>query len=370
MLIDRKTLPEDIDSLKQAIVGMAATQAEFEQRYRSQIDYLQERIRLLQNELFGRRTEKRPLPEDAKQIKLFNEAEELCPEAAAEDEKAADTMQIPAHTRKKPKRKPLPRDLPRVEVIHDLAEQEKICACGAPLCRIGQEESEKLDIVPAKIQVIRHIRYKFACKNCEGVEDDGPAVKIASAPPQIIAKGMATPGFPAYIVTAKYADALPLYRQEKIFGRYGSDLSRVTMAGWMVKTAQTCEPIMDLLHKVVLSGPVINADETPVQVMKEPGRKNTTKSCMWVFRGGPILEEFKAWIDKRVDQTPPKSLLGKAFSYALSNWPRLIRYLEDGRLKPDNNAAENAIRPFVVGRKNLLMAGHPNGQMPRLPFTV
>jgi transposase len=76
---------------------------------------------------------------------------------------------------------------------------------------------------------------------------------------------------------------------------------------------------------------------------------------------GLILEEVKAWMDKRVDQTPPKSLLGKAFSYALANWPRLIRYLEDGRLKPDNNAAENAIRPFVVGRKNWLMAGHPNG---------
>jgi transposase len=151
MLNDLKTLPEDISSLKQTIVEMAAAQAELEQKYRSQIDYLQERIRLLQKELFGRRTEKRPLPEDARQLKLFNEAEVLCPEAAAEDEEAAQTMEIPAHTRKKPKRKPLPKDLPRVEVIHDLCEEEKICACGTPLCRIGQEESEKLDIVPAKL---------------------------------------------------------------------------------------------------------------------------------------------------------------------------------------------------------------------------
>jgi transposase len=477
MLIDEKTLPEDIESLKQTIVEMAASQAELEQKYRLQIDYLQERIRLLQNELFGRKSQKRPLPEDAKQLKLFNEVEELCPEAVAEDEKAADTMEIPAHTRKKPKRKPLPKDLPRVEVIHDLDEEEKICGCGTPLCRIGQEEAEKLDIVPAKIQVIHHIRYKYACKNCEGVEDDGPTVKIAPVPSQIISKGMATPGLLAYIATAKYADALPLYRQEKIFGRYGIDLSRVTMAGWMVKTAQACTPVMELLYKVLLCGPVVNADETPVQVMKEPGRKNTTKSYMWVFRGGPIekpvilfrysptrvgeiaaqmlngyegyvqsdgfcgynilekngspirllgcmfhvrrnfikvvdargragpartgsaevalsyiarlyevekyaaknklssekiyelrrqrsgpiLEEFKAWMDKRVEQIPPKSLLGKAFSYALSNWPRLIRYLEDGRLKPDNNAAENAIRPFVIGRKNWLFAGHPKG---------
>ncbi|RPI67693.1 MAG: hypothetical protein EHM38_09530 [Geobacteraceae bacterium] len=149
MLIDPKTLPEDIASLKQTIVGMVSARAELEQKYRSQIDYLQERIRLLQKELFGRKTEKYPLPEDAKQLKLFNEAEVLCPDA--EDEEAAQTMEIPAHTRKKPKRKPLPKDLPRVEVIHDICEEEKVCACGTPLCRIGQEESEKLDIVPAKI---------------------------------------------------------------------------------------------------------------------------------------------------------------------------------------------------------------------------
>jgi transposase len=199
MLIDEKALPEDIESLKQTIVEMAATQAELEQKYRLQIDYLQERVRLLQNELFGRKSQKRPLPEDAKQLKLFNEVEKLYPEAVAEDEKAAATMEIPAHTRKKPVRKPLPKDLPRVEVIHDLAEEEKICGCGTPLCRIGQEEAEKLDIVSAKIQVIRHIRYKYACKNCEGVQDDGPTVKVAPMPPQIIAKGMATAGLLAYI---------------------------------------------------------------------------------------------------------------------------------------------------------------------------
>lgn len=477
MLIDPKTLPEDIASLKQTIVGMAATQAELEQKYRSQIDDLQERIRLLQKELFGRSTEKRPLPEDAKQLKLFNEAEVLCPDAAAQDEEAAQIMEIPAHTRKKPKRKPLPKDLPRVDVIHDLSEEEMVCACGTPLSRIGQEESEKLDIVPAKIQVLRHIRYKYACKNCEGVEDDGPTVKIAPMPPQIIDKGMATPGLLAYIATAKYADSLPLYRQEKIFARYGIELSRVTMAGWMVKSAQACEPVMGLLHKALLSDLLVNVDETPVQVMKEPGRSNSSKSYMWVYCGGPvgkpvvlfrysptragdnaremlkgyegyvqsdgfagyniletngspirlvgcmahvrrkfikvidargragpaktgsaevalsyigrlyevekyarrnelspeqiydlrqerarpILEEFKAWMDKRVDQTPPKSLLGKAFIYALTHWNRVVRYLEDGRLKPDNNVAENAIRPFVVGRKNWLFAGHPNG---------
>jgi transposase len=257
MLIDPKTLPEDIASLKQTIAEMTAAQAELEQKYRLQIDYLQERIRLLQNELFGRKTEQRPPSEDSKQLKLFNEAEVLCSEVADEDKTAAKTVEIPAHTRKKPKRKPLPKDLPRVEVIHDLAEEEKICACGTPLCRIGQEDSEKLDIVPAKIQVIHHIRYKYTCKNCEGVQDDGPTVKVAPMTPQIIDKGMATPGLLAYIATAKYADSLPLYRQEKIFARHGIELSRATMAGWMVKSAQACEPVMELFHNVLLSGLVL-----------------------------------------------------------------------------------------------------------------
>ncbi|MHC1726757.1 MAG: IS66 family transposase [Syntrophobacteraceae bacterium] len=164
---------------------------------------------------------------------------------------------------------------------------EKVCACGAELSKIGEEVCEKLDIIPAKIQVIRHIRFKYACKDCEGVESDDPTVIIAPPPPQIIPKGIATPGLLAHVAVSKYADALPLYRQEKIFERCGIEINRSTMAGWMVMAAQSCAPAMDLLYKQLRSGPLINIDETPVQVLKEPGRANTTKSYMWVFRGGP-----------------------------------------------------------------------------------
>ncbi|MEN6440551.1 MAG: IS66 family transposase, partial [Syntrophobacter sp.] len=352
-----------------------------------------------------------------------------------------------------------------------------VCACGAVLSKIGEEVCEKLDIIPAKIQVIRHIRPKYACKNCEGVESNGPTVLIAPPPAQIIPKGMATPGLLAHVAVSKYGDALPLYRQEKIFERYGIEISRSTMAGWMMMVAQSSAPVMDVLYKGLLAGPLINVDETPVQVLKEPGRENTTKSYMWVFRGGlpekpilifrysqtrsgevprevlqgyrgycqtdafsgydgleeavegielvgcfvharrnfvkvidargrggtkktgsaevalgyigqlyriekearvaglspaeiqcyriervgPVLEEFKTWLEKRKDETPPKGYLGQAINYTLSRWPRLIRYLENGYITPDNNAAENVIRPFVVGRKNWLFAGSPNG---------
>ncbi len=145
------------------------------------------------------------------------------------------------------------------------------------MTRIGEEISEKLDIVPQKIQVIRHIRPKYACRDCEGVEDDGPTVKIAPMPPQIIPQGIVTPGLLAYILVNKFADGLPFYRQQNMFDRLGADISRATMSGWTLRAAKACEPLIELLHEEIRSGPIINMDETTVQVLKEPGRKNTSK---------------------------------------------------------------------------------------------
>jgi transposase len=328
------------------------------------------------------------------------------------------------------------------------------------------------------MQVIRHIRYKYACKNCEGVDADEPAVKIAPMPEQMIPKSMASPGLLAHVITTKFVDAVPFYRQEGQFKRLGIEIPRSTMCGWAIKAAERCEPLIELLNEEIRSGPLINIDETTVQVMKEEGRLNTAKSYMWIFMGGdqerpaliyrynptrsgdvaseylkgykgyvqtdgyagydfldkgegiihvgcwaharrkfvevisasgkrkgvkgrtgnaemaveyiarlyaiekeakdqglnakelferrnekagPVLAEFKEWLEKTYMLTPPKGLLGTAISYALKQWGRLIRYLEDGRIRPDNNLAENAIRPFVVGRKNWLFSGHPNG---------
>jgi transposase len=463
MTTNTHTLPKTTEELEAII-----------KPYESRIEYLEQRLTVLEKMIFAPKSEKRRPDEEegGTQLHLFNEAEVL-------EEKEEETpLRIPEHTRQKPRRKPLPKDLPRVEVIHDIDESEKVCACGEQLSRIGEDVCEKLDIIPAKIQVIRIIRPKYACKGCEGVESVGPTVMIAPPPPQIIAKGIATPGLLAHVAVSKYGDALPLYRQEKIFERHGIEINRSTMAGWMVKAAESCTPVMDLLYKELHAGPLINVDETPVQVLKEPGRANTTKSYMWVFRGGPpekqvvifrysptrsgdiprevlqgyhgycqtdafsgydsleqtiegiqlvgcfvharrnfvkvidaragkgakgktgsaevalgyiaqlyriekaaraahlsaseiqqfrmekagsVLEEFKVWMEKKKDQTPPQGLLGKAINYTLSRWTKLVRYLDNGHITPDNNAAENAIRPFVVGRKNWLFAGSPSG---------
>ncbi len=470
MQLTNDKLPNNSEELKAIILNKDEIISSKDEH----ITILEEQIRVLKKAIFGSKSEKhRPDEgEGGAQLHLFNEAEAL-----VEEKKEEVPVVVPEHARQRPRRKPLPENLPRIEVIEDIEESEKVCACGAKLSRIGEDISEKLDIIPAKIQVIRTIRPKYACKSCEGVESDGPTVKIAPPPAQIIPKGIATPGLLAHVAVSKYADALPLYRQEKIFERIGVDISRSTMAGWMVMVAQGSKPVIDLLYSGLHSGPLINVDETPVQVLNEPGRANTTKSYMWVFRGGPpdkpvvlfkysetrsgevprdvlagysgycqtdafsgydgleaahpgimlvgcfahvrrnfvkvidargkaakdkpgsaevalkyigqlykiekfarerelapdgivslrkekavpVLEEFKAWMDKRLSQTPPKGLLGQALSYAITRWHKLIRYTENGYITPDNNAAENALRPFVVGRKNWLFAGHPNG---------
>ena len=174
----------------------------------NRIEHLEKQVRLLKSKLFGRKSEKPVVDTDDKQLSLFDEAEDIAEEAPANEDKVT----VAGHSRKKGGRKPLPEDLPRIEVIHDIPEEEKTCACGCEMSRIGEDVSEKLDIIPAKIQVIRHIRYKYACKQCEGVESEEGAVKTAPLPPQLIPQSISTPGLLAHIAVSKYQDALPLYR--------------------------------------------------------------------------------------------------------------------------------------------------------------
>jgi len=454
------TLPDDPAALKEIIVDL-------HDRFDKETGILLEQIRHLRAQLFGRKSEK-IRPEGGPQpLPLFDMPE---PEVREEGE----AIEVPAHQRRKSGRKPLPEELPRVEVIHDIDAADKVCGCGRELSRIGEEVSEQLDIIPAKIQVIRHIRPKYACRSCEGVEDDGPAVRIAPVPPQIIPKSIASSGLLAHILTAKFIDHTPFYRQEKQFARLGVEVSRTSMCSWAMQAAIACRPLLNLLQEEVLAGSYLNIDETTLQVLKEPGRDPTAKSYMWIFRRGdpgrpiliyryhptrsgdvartfledfagfvqtdgysgydfldhaghirhigcwahvrrkfmdvinaqgknrttgsadkalsyigklyklekeakaknlspaevyrlrqsearPILDELHRWLTRKSMQTPPKGLLGKAVSYALKQWDRLVGYLEDGRLAPDNNSAENAIRPFVVGRKNWLFSGTPEG---------
>lgn len=248
-----------------------------------EIDYLNERIDLLTSQLYGKKSEKlKTDPDIPGQMSYLEPSEEDVPPIP----KIPETVSIPEHTRKKSGRKPLPDDLPRVDVIHDIPEDQKQCSCGSLLDWIGEEVSEQLDFIPAELRVLRHIRPKYACKRCEGFETEGNPVKIAPPPKQIIEKSIASPSLLASIITAKFVDALPFYRQSKQFERLGYTLSRTNMIKWTIQLGKVVKVLCGLLRQEILSGPLIHMDETTIQVLKEEGRDPTTKSYMWVMRTG------------------------------------------------------------------------------------
>lgn len=283
MHFDVSTLPDDPGALKQILLNLQGDFSSLQERYNKDTGILLEQIRHLRGKLFGRTSEKYAKDSSVVPLPFFDMPE---PEMDQEASSPVEEVAVPAHTRQKRGRKPLPEDLPRVEIVHDLPDEEKVCSCGQELSRMGEEVSEQLDIIPARVQVLRHIRPKYVCRACEGVASEGSVVKIASLPAQIIPKSIASPSVLACTLTGKFVDALPFYRQEKQFLRLGIKVSRTSMCNWAMKAAEACLPLYNLLQDTILSGKVVNVDETTVQVLAEPGRDPTTKSYMWVFRRG------------------------------------------------------------------------------------
>jgi len=384
-----------------------------------------------------------------------------------------------APAKRKPVRRPLPEHLPRVERVIDLPAAVK-AAMGEDWTFIGYDRAEQLAVIPRQCYVIVTKRAKYVPVD-EAVPGAECGVRIAPRAAQIIPKSIAHGSLLAAIVTAKFVDGLPLYRQQKMFARDGIELSRQTMAGLLLQLATPLKPVAAAVKALLCQGPVVQIDETRLQVLDEPGRENAQQSFMWVFcggppqapvcwyeyapsraaevprqvlfpaaarapsgtdppvrlylqsdgysayhvlaeapevidhagcwaharrkfveaaagrqaavaqqmvaligelyaverelrgedpetrkrtrsaRSGPILVHIRQWLDQAAPRALPKSLLGQAVGYALNQWPTLITFLDDGHLEIDNNRAENAIRPFVVGRKGWLFAGSPNG---------
>ena len=451
------TLPNDVESLKKLLLAERKTV----NRLQKQIDELFESIRLARHQRFGASSEKAP-----GQGELFDEAEDTVDEAErVEPEELVFSSDNTKPKKQQKARKPLPEQLPRIRNVIELPEDERVCPCGCQLSEIGDDVSEQLDIIPAKLRVIQHVRKKYACKSCE------ETIKIASTADTLLPKAIASANTMAYIITAKYADGLPLYRLSTILKRYGIELSRQTMSESVIATAQKIEPLIEHFRLNLYASSVMHMDETTVQVLNEPGKTAQSKSYMWVQRGGPpdrpivlfnydpsrssavpdrllenysgalmsdgyaayqqvaakknlihlccwahvrrkfvdaqkaqpkgksgradsaiakiaklyavekrhkqsdsttrqlareneskrILEELKLWLEKTQQQVPPKNALGKAINYALKYWPELSRYIENGDWPIDNNVAENAIRPFVIGRKNWLFSNSERG---------
>lgn len=269
-------LPDDPETLRRMLLDALQQNMELKQKnhdHAKEIRLLKQQIALYLAQKYGRRTEIHP-----GQGSLFNEAES---EAAAVEEPSEETTTIAEHNRRKGGRRPIPGNLPREEVVIDLPPEEKFCnAAGcnhAELQRIGEEISEQYDIVPSRIFVLKTVRPKYACPCCR------EGVKIAPAPLQPIPKSNASPGILAHIAVSKYADGLPLYRQEKILERLGVDLSRATTSKWMVACAEILQPIFNLIRDHVFDTGCMYCDETVIQVLKEADKSPGSKSFMWVL---------------------------------------------------------------------------------------
>ena len=267
-------LPDDPEALQALVRDQRVQIAELEQR----LAWFLVQYRLAQHRRFAASTET-----TVHQLDLFAElladarpAKDASPAATARPSLVGTDAGPPVVARGHGGRRPLPRSLPRQTVVHDLADDQKLCpCCGQPRAVIGEDRSEQLDIEPPRLKVLEHVRLKYACPTCES-----GGVQTAPKPPQPIPKSLASPGLLAWIVTAKIADGLPLYRQEAIFRRLGIDLPRQTMATWLIRAGYLVQPLINLLRDELLDRDLILADETTLQVLREAGRAAQTDSWL------------------------------------------------------------------------------------------
>jgi transposase len=420
---------------------------------RANLEAVQFQLAQLQRMVFGHKAER--LNIDAQSGLLF----EVAPPPAP----APQTREVSLAPKQKPVRESLPAHLPREVEIIDLPEEEKPCpCCGGMRHVIGEAVSEKLDYVPATLKVLETRRLKYACRPCEG------NLAVAPLPASPIEQGMAAPGLLAHVLVSKFADHLPLNRQEAMLRRAGIELPRSTLCDWVLGAAECLRPLYEHLIGCVRAGDILHSDDTPVP-LREKGATVKARAWGWVnpqlrlaayeftvsragihpqsfltgwegyliadaYAGydrlfanpnlrevgcwaharrkffdvaktqkapglaheavariamfyhldnawkalppderrrrrqeeiGPLLTDFRLWMETHLPGLLPQSPLAKAMGYAANHWAALTRFLDDGRLPLDNNAAERALRPIAVGRKNWLFAGSVRGGLGR-----
>ncbi len=439
-------LPADIDALRAMVLAQQA-----------QIEHLKLLIAKLRRMQFGRRSEQ--LGQRLDQLELALEELE-----AAKAQRPAPAPIVEQVEKAKPVRKLLPAHLPREALV--LAPPHTCCPdCGGALKKLGEDVTEMLEYVPARFKVIRQVRPKLACARCETIVQ-------AEAAARPIARGLAGPGLLAHVLTAKYCDHLPLYRQADIYAREGVELTRSTLAEWVGQCSTLLSPLVEALRRHVLGGDKLHADDTPVPVLA-PGEGKTKTGRLWTYvrddrpsggtappavwfayspnrrgehpqehlksfagilqadayagfaplyagnaireaacwahvrrqfydihqahasplaaealsrigalyvieagirgkppderrevrqaRAGPLLEALYDWLQGTLGRISQKSVLAEAIRYATTRWAALTRYVADGRIEIDNNAAERSLRAVALGRKNYLFAGSDAG---------
>jgi transposase len=421
---------------------------------------MEEKLRLARQKRFGASSEKLPFQGD-----FFDEAELEVALGDVEDQLQA--LEKPARKSPRKKREGFSDKLPRIRVDLPLSDEERAGASQTFFAKVKEE----LDIIRAQTRVIEYWQEKAVFDEPDGSQ----RIEAASRPAHPLGKCIASVQLLAYVLIAKYADALPLYRLEKIFKRYGATISRTTMANWIIGLEGVFKPLLDLIRTHQVGGDYLQGDETRMQVLKETGKVATSDKWMWVVRGGPpgqpavlfdydasrgeevalrlfkdfrgvlqvdgcasynrvcrenaltrigcwdharrkfveasqampaqkkgakvskadvalskirklyaiekrieslgpeqkrqqrqalslpVLDEFKCWLETNSRRVVKDSLTWKAIHYTLNQWDTLVGYCEDGQLHISNALAENAIRPFAVGRRNWLFADTPRG---------
>ena len=451
--IDLDNLPAEVDVLQ----DLVRTLAEALHLKDTEIAALRHRLALFCRHQFGSRAERA----DLGQLALAFLGMEGGAEAAPPEPPPAPAA--PEPKKKGHGRRRLPAELPRERVEHTLPPEAQVCPkCRGGLKWIGEEVSEQLDYRPACLFIRQHARAKYACTDCQ------ESVVLAPMPQQPIEKGLPGPGLLAHVLVSKFADHLPLNRQEGIFQRYGLAISRSTQSHWGSFCADLIEPLVKEMAREILQSAVIHTDDTTVRVLDEAYKKTTRTGRLWAYLGDaehpytvfdytptrekkwpeaflgdwrgflqadayagydamfaldgmvevacwaharrkfihaqgtdaaraavpltyirrlykverearergldadalralrqdrsrPETERLHAWLLAQVGVVLPKSPLGEAIGYALDQWTALTRYLDDGRLDIDNNAAEQAMRRIAVGRKNWLFIGSDDG---------
>jgi transposase len=270
-------------------VKIAELEAEIE-RLKTKVSELEilnnwylEQFRLSQHKRFGASSEKSVYNNG--QLSLFNEFETVAEEPGFEE--------VASHKRKKRKgkRKEFYEGLPTEQVIHELTENERVCPdCGNGLHACGREVLRReVEVIPAQVKAVEHIQVVYSCRDCEknSDKDSLPMVKSNVPAPVIPNSGIASPSIISFIACNKYVLSLPLYRQEQELRRIGVHISRQTMANWMIYSAENYfTPMYNLLLDEILRSDILHADESTLQVIKEPGRKASQKSYIWLYHSG------------------------------------------------------------------------------------
>ena len=271
------TLPTDL-SICHAMIAQLVDQL---QKSHRAIGQLEHQLQQLLRRMYGRSSETL----DPSQMALFTEVLQQLQAAQppAMEPVAKSAIATPSAVTGHGRRR-LPADLPRVRIEHDLPEAQKPCPCCGKLRKcIGEEVSEQLEYVPAKVTVLQHVRLKYACAVCEQ-NAQSPQITTADKPLGPIDKGLAGPGLLAYVIVSKYGDHLPLHRIERILGRHDIDVARSTMCDWAAQSAQALRPLYELMVKEVVASRVIHTDDTPVDVLDRK-LKQTRTGRFWVYLG-------------------------------------------------------------------------------------